>query len=101
MFAAAVGQHYDSFIETKNQAKGAGFRWEGPAKDKLTSAHYLALSKTKDIAIILDDNKSYEILAGYANGGFKKIREWSEETQTQDGFLNEILNTMASISSSS
>jgi len=95
IFAAAIGDYYDCFIETKSN--GSGFRWEGPAKDNLTSAWYLAFNKTKDPDVLLDDNKCYEILAGYANGGFEKIEEWSSDAETIQGFIMKIMSEMESI----
>ncbi len=95
IFAAAVGREYNCYVETKQN--GSGYRWEGPAKDKVTTAWYLAFSKTKNPDILLDDNECYKVLASYANGGFQKIQEWADDAETTPGFLMNILNEMESI----
>ncbi len=99
IFAAAIGKQYECFVETKKN--GSGYRWEGPAKDNITTAWYLAFSRTKDPEILLDDNECYKVLASYANGGFQKIQEWSDDAETMPGFLMSILNEMESIQLSS
>ena len=93
IFASTIGFKYDMFAETKKLGH-EGRRDQIDVDEALSKANFMALAKTEDKTILDDDDACYKILCGYANGGFEKLREWNDETSTEEGFLKHIINAM-------
>ena len=93
IFAAAIGMGYDRSFKTKKNGKG--YRWDNTEVcDALKKAQFCALYSTENSTILQNDNECYKIFGEYANGGFEWLSEQEDESQTEVGFFNSILNTM-------
>ena len=96
VFAASIGFNEKRFEETKKKGREAAWSIApiGENKDKAILIAYLHTKR--DRKILNDRAECWKILTGYANGGFDVLKEWKDESQTDEWFLKAIRTKMTS-----
>ena len=96
VFAASIGFNEKRFEETKKKGREAAWSVApiGENNDKAILIAYLHTKK--DRKILNDRVECWKILTGYANGGFDVLKEWKDESQTDEWFLKDIRTKMTS-----
>ena len=94
-FAASYGYAKNRFIKTTKQRERVTDKIYENAKADV-NIYAIALAHEKDMKVLDDKDKCFEIYEGYVNGGLEEIKSISDRLPDESLFRNEILNLITS-----
>ncbi len=94
-FAASYGYSKKRFVKTEKVRERVTDKiYENSKAD--VNIYAIALAHEKDMKILDDKDRCYEIYEGYVNGGLEEIQSISDKFPDETLFRNEILNQITS-----